>query len=196
MILYKNLIEYSMGAIMIILEILAVILVADFFAGFIHWAEDAYAREDMPIIGPFVAAPNVLHHKQPRAFLKKNWLQSSWDLLLGGALLVGTAAALGVLTWHVWLFAALVVMSNQVHKWSHQGPREHWRVITWLQKARVLQTPRQHAQHHRGERNTHYCVITNVLNPVLDRIGFWKGLEWCIERTLGVKRRVEVVSPA
>ena len=53
---------------MIILEFLAVILLADFFAGFIHWAEDAYAREDMPIIGPLVAAPNVLHHKQPRAF--------------------------------------------------------------------------------------------------------------------------------
>lgn len=86
---------------MIIFEILAVVLLADFFAGFIHWAEDAYAREDMPIIGPLVAAPNVLHHKQPRAFLKKNWFQSSWDLLLGGALLVGAAAALGVLTWHV-----------------------------------------------------------------------------------------------
>jgi ubiquitin-conjugating enzyme E2 variant len=63
--------------------------------------------------------------------------------------------------------------------------------VNWFQKARILQTPRHHAQHHRGAKNTHYCVITNVLNPALDRIGFWRGLEWCIERTAGVKRRVE-----
>ena len=33
------------------------------------------------------------------------------------------------------------------------------------------------------------CVITNVLNPVLDAVRFWHRLEWTIERLLGVSKR-------
>ncbi len=31
--------------------------------------------------------------------------------------------------------------------------------------------------------------MTNVLNPVLDGIRFWDGLEWALARTVGMQRR-------
>ncbi len=66
--------------------------------------------------------------------------------------------------------------------------------MSWLQQLKILQTAREHAKHHRGEKNTHYCVITNYLNPVLEKIGFWKGMENGIERVAGIKRRTDVES--
>ncbi len=171
------------------LEVIGVILLADFVAGFIHWLEDAYIREDTPLIGKFVARNNIIHHHYPRYFTKKNWWQSSWDLLLISVALIGTAWALGVLTWHMWLFAFVVTNSNQIHKWAHQTRKENGPIVSFLQDARILQTYRHHALHHTDPKNSHYCVVTNITNPILDGIRFWHGLEWLIAKTTGIRRR-------
>src|SRR5688500_4872160 len=92
----------------ILFEVVLVVLVADFLSGFFHWLEDAYGREDFPITGRLVTRPNILHHHNPRYFTRHNWWQSSWDLACFCALLVIGAWLLGLLTWHVWLFAFLV----------------------------------------------------------------------------------------
>src|SRR5262245_30173371 len=102
------------------LQAVGVILAADFVAGFVHWLEDAYIREDTPLIGKHVARNNIIHHHLPRHFTKKNWWQSSWDLVGLGGLIVLLAWFAGVLTWYVWLFVVIVANSNQVHKWAHQ----------------------------------------------------------------------------
>jgi hypothetical protein len=36
--------------------------------------------------------------------------------------------------------------------------------------------------HHKRPYGVRYCTTTNYLNPLLDAIGFWRGLEWLIER--------------
>ncbi len=46
-----------------------------------------------------------------------------------------------------------------------------------LQKLKIVQTPSHHNQHHRKGKDTHYCVLTDFLNPILDRFHFWRGLE-------------------
>ena len=171
------------------LEVMGVILAADFVAGFIHWIEDAYIREDTPLVGKWVARNNIIHHHFPRYFTTKTWWQSSWDLLCMSAVLIAATWALGMLTWHVWLFAFVVTNGNQVHKWAHQTRKENGRFISFLQDARILQTSHHHALHHTDPKNSHYCVVTNILNPVLDGIGFWDGLEWIIAKTTGIKRR-------
>jgi hypothetical protein len=169
----------------------AVVLLADFAAGFVHWLEDAYAREDTPILGPLVARANILHHHCPRAFTKLNWWQSSWVLLTLSLLLVLGAWGLGWLTWHVWLFAALTANANQIHKWAHRTRAENGRLVSFLQDIRLLQTPRHHALHHTDPKNSHYCSTTNLLNPLLDAVRFWAGLEWLLARFFGLHRRVD-----
>jgi plasmanylethanolamine desaturase len=167
----------------------AVVLLADLVSGVVHWAEDAYARAETPVIGKLIANANIEHHAKPRAFLLRNWWQSSWDLVLVGMAVIATAYALGMLTWHVWLFAIVAANANQIHKWAHRNPKENGWLVTRLQKLRVLQTPRHHAKHHSGQKNSHYCAVTNFMNPMLERMRFWNALEWTLEKTVGLKRK-------
>jgi plasmanylethanolamine desaturase len=173
----------------IILEGVAVVLVADLVSGFFHWLEDAYGREDFPITGRLVTRPNILHHHQPRHFTRNSWWQSSWDLTCLCALIVIGAWLTGHLTWHVWLFASLGANANQIHKWAHRTPQENGWLITWLQRVQLLQTPRHHARHHSDPKNSHYCVLTDFLNPVLDGLRVWVFLERAIWKLFGVARR-------
>ena len=133
--------------------------------------------------------PNIVHHHYPRLFTKLTWWQSSWDLLLLGALIVGGAAWADVLTWHVWLFAILCVNANQVHKWSHMSRAEVGPLVSFLQDYWILQTPRQHALHHTDPKNTFYCPLTNLLNPALEFVGLWPKLEAVIEALTGATHR-------
>lgn len=174
----------------LIVEAGATILLADLVSGVVHWAEDAYARPGTPLLGR-LARDNLRHHWRPREFLQKSWLASSWDLLLGAGAVVAVAAALGVLNWHIVLFALLVANANQIHKWAHMNRAEVPRVVHWLQRLHLLQTPRHHGRHHGGTRTSHYCVITNFLNPLLEEVALWSRLERGIERLTGIQRRSE-----
>jgi plasmanylethanolamine desaturase len=169
---------------MFISKFVFVVLLSDLITGLVHWAEDTYARPDHKWLG-WIGRDNLLHHHQPRAFLVKNWFQSSWDLLLIGAIVIAVASAFDRLTWEVWLFVALTVNANQFHKWTHRASREKPLPVIWLQKLYVLQTARHHGKHHHGEKNSHYCVITNFLNPILEEIEFWRRLETFNRRVFG-----------
>lgn len=172
-------------------QALGIVMLADFFAGIILWLEDAYFTEDTPIIGPLFIKPNIVHHHLPRHFTKLTWWQSSADLLAGGALLLGAGWWFGFLSWQLLLFVVVSVNANQVHKWSHRTRAENGRVISFFQDLRVLQTPRQHAPHHTDPKNTFYCPVTNLVNPLLEPIHFWNHAEALIERVTGGAHRID-----
>lgn len=176
-------------AIALLVKFILTVSAADFVAGFIHWLEDAYVREDTPLIGKYVARPNIVHHHYPRYMTRHNWWQTSADLAIVSAILVGGAWCLGLLTWEVWVFAILSANANEFHKWEHRTRKENGWLISFLQDIRLLQTARHHALHHTNPKNSHYCTITNFLNPVLDGLRFWDSLEWLLARTIGLERR-------
>ena len=165
------------------------ILAADFVVGLFHWVEDAYLREDFPLLGHLIARPNVLHHYRPRHFLKKSWMASCWDLWIVAAAVVTGAWVLGRLSPAVVLFAVLVGNANQIHKWAHRSRKENGRWINLLHDLRLLQGTRHHAIHHTDPKSTHYCVITEFLNPVLERIRFWTRLECWLWKAFRIRRR-------
>lgn len=173
------------------IEIVLVVALADFVAGVIHWAEDAYFTEDTPVIGRLFIRPNIVHHHFPRYFTRLSWWQSSWDLTLFGAAALLIAWPLGLLRWQLGLFVALSVNANQVHKWSHRTRAENGRIISTLQDWHILQTPRHHGLHHSDPKNTYYCPITNLVNPVLERMNFWARLESAIEKLTGATHRLD-----
>ena len=176
---------YLQGA----LEAVGVVFAAEFTAGAVHWMEDAYIRDTTPLVGRLIGRPNTVHHHYPRYMTRHTWWQSSWDLVLLSTLLVASAWWLGLLTWQVWLFALLAANANEFHKWAHRTRKENGSIISFLQDIRVLQTTKHHAKHHTDPKNSHYCTITNCLNPVLDRLRFWDGLEWFLAQTIGLKRQ-------
>jgi ubiquitin-conjugating enzyme E2 variant len=174
-----------------IIEIIAAVLVADFLSGLFHWLEDAYGHENWVITGRLITKPNILHHHDPRYFTRHGWFQSSWLLLCFGFALLASAWLLGALTWRVWLVVILGTNANQVHKWAHRTPLENGPVIAMLQRFRIVQTPRHHARHHTDPKSSHYCVLTNALNPILDGMRIWDGLEWLMRVLFGVRRRLD-----
>lgn len=174
-----------------ILEFILCVLVTDFVSGFFHWLEDAYGREDFPITGRLVTQPNILHHHHPRHFTRNGWWQSSWDLTCVTAVIVIVAWWSGHLTWHVWVFAVLGANANQIHKWAHRTPQENGWLISFLHRCRLVQTPRHHAHHHTNPKSSHYCVLTDFLNPILDRLRVWEFLERAIFLLFGVRRRID-----
>lgn len=169
----------------------AAVLAADFVVGFVHWIEDAYVRENWPVLGRLVGRPNILHHHQPRHFLRNSWFQSCWDQLLLAAVLVAVAYALGWYRWPVGLFAVLLGNANQIHKWAHRSRKENGPFITLLQDLRIIQGTRHHAIHHTDPKSTHYCVITEFLNPVLEHLRFWTRLECLLYRWFHLRRRID-----
>ncbi|MEM7246959.1 MAG: fatty acid desaturase CarF family protein [Acidobacteriota bacterium] len=171
-----------------LLAALAAIVVADFVSGLGHWFEDTYFRHDTPLIGRVIRA-NIRHHVAPWMFARHPW----WVNIGSTAALVAPLALILALTGHLTLWwgavLGLLLISNLGHAWTHRPRREVPRIVQALWKARLLQTPEHHRGHHRGAKNTRYCVITNALNPVLDGLGFWRGLERMIAKLTGVTPR-------
>lgn len=173
----------------ILLDTVMVVLLVDFGSGLLHWLEDSYGRPEWPITGPLVTQPNILHHRSPTAFTGNSWLCSANLLLVIGSVIIAGTWAFGMLTWQVMLFVAIGVNANEIHKWAHLPAVRRFRMVRYLQKLRLLQTPEHHARHHMGSKDSHYCVITNLLNPVLDTLGFWRGFENSIEWLFGLRKR-------
>jgi hypothetical protein len=172
-----------------VIQITLIAMLADFVAGLIHWAEDAYFTEDTPIIGPLVIKPNTVHHHLPRYFTRLSWWKSSALLVGIGALGLVGAALLGVLSWQLVVFIVISINANHVHELSHRTRAVNGWFVSKPQNWRILLTLQQHALHHTAPKNTYYCPITNLVNPLLERIDFWHRLEAIIERLTGFTQR-------
>jgi plasmanylethanolamine desaturase len=181
-----------MAIIRIILEASLTIVVVDFISGLVHWMEDTFWTEKTPVVGRWIVRPNALHHQNATAFVRNSWLQSSWDLLLVGLMVLIVAWGIGVLGWQVWLFVFLGVNANQIHKWAHMSGHQVPGVIRMFQRLHLLQSPAHHARHHAQDKNSHYCVVTNLLNPILDYARFWRGLEKLLVPLFGAPRRKDL----
>jgi ubiquitin-conjugating enzyme E2 variant len=167
------------------IQLFGVFLLADMTSGFVHWLEDNYGEENWPIIGQTVIAPNLLHHSKPRAFLQNNWWQSADYLVCIGLVILLIACLANTLSWQLMAYLVVAANGNETHKWAHRGSDENRLLTRALQRLRLLLPPEHHSRHHVGKRNTHYCTISPLVNPLLDQSGFWRGLEYCIYRLTG-----------
>lgn len=173
----------------VLLDIILIVLLVDLASGFVHWLEDSYGRPKWPITGLLITRPNILHHHKPTAFTSNSWLRSADVLLVMAAVIIAVAWALDVLTWQLLLFVAIGVNANEIHKWAHIPAARRYPVVRFLQRLGVLQTPRHHARHHVGSKDSHYCAVTNMVNPVVDALGVWRGLEKGVEWLFEVRKR-------
>lgn len=162
-------------------------IAADFISGLIHWAEDRYFRAEWPIIGKYVAIPNMIHHENSQAFLAGSYWTRNWTTIVPAAVAMALRLALPGLN-NLWLAFLFLTQANEVHAWSHMTGKVN-PVIHALQETGVLQSPRHHADHHRSPNMVRYCVLSNWLNPVLDSVRFWDLLEAGL-RKMGITTKV------
>ena len=155
-------------------------LFADLVTGLFHWWEDRIGRVDMPIVGKWLVEPNRLHHVEPMTFTQG----SVADRSLACAVAAGIVAALWVLAFGPSVFCLFFAIGgavvNEVHRLAHLGKAPG--LLGVLQDIGLLQSPAHHAGHHRGEHDQRYLVLTDWLNPVVDRLGLWKRIERLLAR--------------
>lgn len=165
-----------MNAAQIFGELIIGLLIADFLTGLGHWWQDRLGNPKTPVIGRHVIRPNRLHHRDPIAFTTSRvvWRSSTTWIAVGTVSLVWFAA-IGPSV--IWASASIAgMMTNEIHAWAHRPGRVP-AIVRTLQRTGIVQSPRHHARHHRDGFDSHYCILTNWLNPVLDALGFWSRME-------------------
>ena len=173
---------------MILAQAIGVYLLVDLISGIIHWSEDRYGSVDTPLVGGAIKK-NILHHHRPRHITRISLREAmgTTAFISFGIFVVGSLV--GFFGWQLLWLSLLGMNVNTVHRWAHSTPKELPWVIRALQTTRLIQTPQHHALHHGLPRVTHYCAFTNWMTPVLERLRFWRGVEWCIASLTGIRPR-------
>ena len=161
------------------------VLGGDMVSGIVHWAADTYCSVDTPIVGPTLVKPFRMHHVYPRDICTHNLVATVGNVcilafpLLSLCLylmwLMPESGWLAFIVVCIALMAAATVATNQFHKWAHQeNPSPFAR---WLQRTRLVLEPTHHNRHHTEPYNMHYCITNGWLNPLLNKIKFFRRLE-------------------
>lgn len=183
-------------AVMIIVGAPVAWILADFVSGLIHWFADTYGADDTPLFGPWLIKPFRQHHQYARDICTHNLVLTIGNSCTGAApLQVGllylllraedvsiTSAALAFV---FNLFTMAMVATNVLHKWAH-AEKTNW-LISRLQRARVFLSPAHHNLHHTQPFDSNYCITNGWLNPLLERIRFFRTLEATLS-VIGIKR--------
>ena len=179
--------QYCLESIWFGVQVFLLWLLADFITGVVHWWEDAYGDPRWKILGPYIVQPNLEHHRNPRAMVHGTyWSRISFSLY--------TAIILAILFyfcgWHSWRMVICLLFcsqGNEVHAIAHRTNEENGKFFVFLQKTWLMQGKRTHGWHHKAPYDTNFCVMTEFLNPILNKINFWTKIEWFLLKVFRIK---------
>jgi ubiquitin-conjugating enzyme E2 variant len=152
------------------------LLAVDFLSGLVHWLFDTRVAPGNGFLGR-IAVNFLDHHVHPTRTVEVGFAATSWRVALYLSLpLLLTALLMPVGTGQAWTFwiAVLGLVVAQCHKEAHK--RRPSAPARLLQRLGLAVRPADHRRHHRNHEQA-YCVFTGWCNPLLDRTGFWRGLE-------------------
>jgi hypothetical protein len=167
---------------------LAGYLAADFLSGFVHWAGDTVGDETTPVFGPSFVRPFRYHHVDPKDITRHDFVETNGNNCIVVApvlmfLMLTMPKATGAYFYCtvVGAFTSwFVFCTNQFHKWAHDDHPARW--VRALQRSGLILSPEHHAVHHAAPHESSYCITVGWMNPLLDRIGFFRLLEAVVSR--------------
>jgi ubiquitin-conjugating enzyme E2 variant len=179
-------------------------LLADFVSGFVHWMADTWGSTEMPVLGKALIRPFREHHVDPKAMTRHDYIETN-----GANCLISIPVAVMTLLIPLdvegWVTPALftavslgsmifwVMMTNQIHKWSHLDPEQTPGPLRWAQRMHLVLPPTHHDRHHTAPFDTYYCITTGWLNWPLHKLGFFRALERLLMATTSmVPRRDDI----
>jgi len=170
------------------------ITTADFASGLVHWAADTWFKIDTPLVGKSLIRPFREHHIDPRAMLNHDFVETNADTFsLSIPFTVYSVynfyfALKGQenYLWDTWLLALVVFVgfTNEFHKQSHNHKNVP-ALVQFLQRHHVILPPDHHRIHHVRPHANYYCITTGWLDPLLEKLNFWKNLERCVTALTG-----------
>jgi ubiquitin-conjugating enzyme E2 variant len=172
-------------------------LTTDFLSGCIHWAADTWGSKDWPIVGNHLIGPFREHHVDPKAITQHNFVETNGEncfiaipFVIGGIVCLNQGAENG--SFYLASISLAGLATNQIHKWAHQEERPT--LVTFLQNARIILSPRAHGVHHTPPFENDYCITTGWMNPILRHLRFFRILESFITFLTRVPPREEDLS--
>lgn len=180
----------------VLLAIALAWIAADLVSGVVHWLADTWGSEEFPILGPRFIRPFRVHHNTPTSFLECNFFDTNGDTcliaipFLASLFLLSPESTLGLvgLSFGVF-FCTFAIPTNQIHQWAHMPNPPRW--VSKLQQYRIVLSSEEHARHHTLPYEGHYCITSGFCNYWLERIHFFRGLEWFITSITGIPPRQE-----
>ena len=174
-------------------------VLADFMSGLVHWGADTWGSARFPILGPTLIRSFREHHVDPTAITRHDFVETNGASCLVCLPILGYALTVHLSTESVgliFLVTALsslsfwTLMTNQAHQWAHQGRKAHpW--VRKIQSLWIVLPAARHAEHHQTPFVDSYCITTGWLNPLLNRIQLFRGLEWLVYTVTGAIPRLE-----
>ncbi len=172
-------------------------IMADFVSGFVHWLGDTWGCSDMPVLGNALVRPFREHHVDEKAITRHDYIETN-----GANCMVAVPVAFMALCTPLqiegWVSFALftmvslgsmifwVMMTNQIHKWSHLDEAETPTVLKVLQRLHLILPPAHHQVHHTAPFDTYYSITTGWLNWPLAKLDFYRRLERLVTAVLGL----------
>lgn len=173
-----------------IFEILAAWLLADFITGIFHWWEDRVlvSPSKFHFINKIIF-DNEIHHKRPTDMVKKSWyenINNSLPFAVIGAVILLACGCPFV----VYMAVYFTGFGNLIHRFAHQPKSQLPWIVRFMQGTGLFITFKHHMRHHftiigridREDTKIRYCPMTNWVNPILDKIRFFKFLEFIFIR--------------
>ncbi len=172
----------NMNFISVTILFIEALFLADLMSGVVHWLEDTYGNPNWKFLGlgKHVVVPNLVHHYRQRDLVKGNWFDRIWTSAVFLLIVLLILWAFGLVNQLVCLTFSIAVWGNEVHCWSHRSPKENGKIITFLQRNYIIQSPKQHAKHHISPYACDFCAMTPYLNPILEATKFWRILEFIL----------------
>ncbi len=176
---------YDIGRVWLVVPAIPICLVwGDLMGGLVHWFADTYFSEETPVIGPALIKPFRQHHIYPRDICTHSLVTMVGNVCILALPVLALCLYLlwvsqdGLLAFAILcttLMTAATVATNIFHKWAHQEKSSAG--VRWLQRMRLVLEPRHHQVHHTEPFEMHYCITNGWLNPLLNKIRFFRKLE-------------------
>lgn len=177
------------------------VLAADLLTGLIHWGCDTWGTVEVPWVGPTLIRTFREHHVDPESITRHDWAEINGEACLGATPILASLLWLFpaepewiYLGWWLEVFILSAMFTNQLHKWSHMAHPPAF--ARWLQRGRLALRPEAHRRHHSLPFVGEYCITTGWMNPLLDRLGFWRGMERGIRALTGALPRADDLGQA
>jgi hypothetical protein len=150
-------------------------LAADLVTGAFHWWEDKFRKRELADRRAVDHSAEPSSPPAPLAFTRHGFWARNRESII--AALIAAALALLLFGPQPWILSLAIGggLSNEVHRYAHQ-PSSTTVWLGVLQQIGLIQSPREHARHHRPPHDANFCILTDWLNPVLEALGLWMRL--------------------
>jgi len=172
----------------LLMTVLLSTVLGDLGTGIFHWSVDNYGDIKTPVFGAVCVAFQG-HHDTPWTITFRSFCNNVFKIAYGTIpallllpILISDSAPLVKIFFT--LFINWWLISQEFHKWAHMRiPPSP--AVKFLQDSGVILSRREHGLHHTSPFEGHYCILTGICNPILDKTKFFRHLERLVFKLTG-----------